>query len=118
MNRRELDTEAWLMVAIPEISVDELDDLLRGSGTHLVDVREEWEFRRRRVPGAVSAPLAQLAGRIAELPRDKPIAVICEHGHRSLAAADYLRSRGFENVFSVRGGTDAWARSNRPVERD
>ena len=30
------------MVAIPEISVDELDDLLRGSGTHLVDVREEW----------------------------------------------------------------------------
>jgi rhodanese-related sulfurtransferase len=106
------------MVAIPEISVDELDDLLRGDGVHLLDVREEWEFRRRRVPGAVSAPLAQLAGRIAELPRDKPIAVICEHGHRSLAAPDYLRGRGFENVFSVQGGTDAWARSNRPVERD
>jgi len=30
------------------------------------------------------------------------IAVICEHGHRSLAAPDYLRGRGFENVFSVR----------------
>ena len=106
------------MVAIPEISVDELDDLLRGDGVHLLDVREEWEFRRRRVPGAVSAPLAQLAGRIAELPRDKPIAVICEHGHRSLAAADYLRGGGFENVSSVRGGTDSWARSNRPVDRD
>ena len=107
-----------MMVAIPEISVDELDDLLRGDGVHLLDVREEWEFRRRRVPGAVSAPLAQLAGRIAELPRDKPIAVICEHGHRSLAGAEYLKNRGFEGVVSVRGGTDAWARSHRLVDGD
>ena len=40
MNRHDMDAEAWLMVAIPEISVDELDDLLRGGGAHLVDVRE------------------------------------------------------------------------------
>ena len=91
---------------------------MRVDGVHLLDVREEWEFRRRRVPGAVSAPLAQLAGRIAELPRDKPIAVICEHGHRSLAGAEYLKNRGFEGVVSVRGGTDAWARSHRLVDGD
>ena len=106
------------MNATPEIGVDELDDLLRGDTARLLDVREDWEFRRRRVPGAVNVPLGQLAGRVAELPRGKPYAVICEHGHRSVAGADFLRSRGFAGITSVRGGTDAWARSGRPLEKD
>lgn len=103
---------------IPEIDVDELEGLLGDGSVRLLDVREDWEFRRRRVPGAMSAPLGQLATRIADLPRDKPYVVICEHGHRSLAATDFLLRSGFDGAASVRGGTDAWSRSNRPVESD
>ena len=104
--------------AVPEISVDELDGLLRTGSVRVLDVREDWEYRRGRVPGALSVPLGQLPGRAAELPRGKPLAVICEHGNRSLAATDYLLSQGFEGAASVRGGTTAWARTQRPLEKD
>ena len=101
----------------PEIGVDELDELIRGGSVRLIDVREDWEYRRGRVPGAVSVPLGQLPQRIGELPQDKPYAVICESGSRSQAATDFLLNRGFERAVSVRGGTSAWACTNRPIER-
>jgi rhodanese-related sulfurtransferase len=102
--------------ATPEIEVDELDELLQEGSVHLLDVREPWEFTRRRVPGAFSIPLGNLTARVGELKRDKPYAVICESGSRSLAAAEYLLGQGFEGAVSVRGGTGAWARTNRPTE--
>jgi rhodanese-related sulfurtransferase len=102
----------------PEIGVDELDDLLSSGEVRVLDVREDWEFRRGRVPGAISLPLGRLTAQAAGLPRDRPYAVICESGSRSLAAAEYLLAQGFEGVVSVRGGTGAWVRTQRPIERD
>ena len=102
----------------PEIAVDDLDEALRNESVRVLDVREDWEFRRGRVPGAVSVPLGQLSVRFAELPQDKPYAEICESGSRSMSAADFLLSRGFVGAVSVRGGTGAWARAGRPIEKD
>jgi rhodanese-related sulfurtransferase len=101
-----------------EIDVETADEMLKAGTGRLIDVREEWEYRRRRVPGAALIPLSTLAERAVSLPNDTPILVICEHGNRSLVAAQYLRSRGFESAASVRGGTSAWARSNLPVETE
>jgi rhodanese-related sulfurtransferase len=103
---------------VPEIGVDELEKLIEGGRVHVLDVREDWEFRRGRVPGAVNLPLGRLTDQAAVLPRDKPLAVICEHGQRSLSATDYLLSQGFNGAVSVRGGTTAWATTKRPLERD
>jgi rhodanese-related sulfurtransferase len=83
-----------------------------------VDVREAWEYRRGRVPGALNVPLGQFARQAADLPRDQRILVICESGSRSLAATEFLLMAGFAGAASVRGGTDAWARANRPLERE
>ncbi len=102
----------------PEIGVDDLDDLLTNGLVRVLDVREDWEFRRGRVPGALSVPLGKLTAQAAGLARDKPYAVICESGSRSLAATDYLLGQGFDGAVSVRGGTGAWMRSRRPLERD
>ncbi|MGD0863811.1 MAG: rhodanese-like domain-containing protein [Candidatus Limnocylindrales bacterium] len=102
----------------PEIGIDELDDLLRQGSVRVLDVREDWEFRRGRVPGAVSVPLGRLTAQAAALPRDKPYAVICESGSRSLSATDFLLGHGFAGAVSVKGGTGAWARTKRPMERD
>jgi rhodanese-related sulfurtransferase len=99
-----------------EIDVEEFDSILRDGGGAIVDVREGWEYRRGRVPGAIPVPLGELPGRLHELPRDTRLLVICEHGNRSLAAASYLRARGFEDAVSIAGGTVAWARSGRPLE--
>lgn len=101
-----------------EIDVETADGLLKAGTVRLIDVREEWEYRRRRVPGAALIPLNRLVEGAVTMPHDKPVLVICEHGNRSLVAAQYLRSRGFEGAASVRGGTSAWARSNLPVETE
>jgi rhodanese-related sulfurtransferase len=101
-----------------EISVDELDALRSAGDVEVIDVREAWEYRRGRVPGVVHLPLRDLVARVSELPRDRRLAIICEHGNRSLAAAQYLRAGGFDGVVSVSGGTVAWAQSGRPIERD
>jgi rhodanese-related sulfurtransferase len=104
--------------ATPEIGVDELADLVQSGSVHVLDVREDWEYRRGRIPGAVGIPLGRLTAQVARLPRDKPYAVICESGSRSLAATDYLLAQGFDGAVSVRGGTGAWVRTKRPLERD
>lgn len=103
--------------AIREIDVEELDRL-RGTGElTLIDVREPSEYQLRRIPGARLVPLGQFPGEAPALPRTGSLAIVCEHGQRSYAATQYLLRLGFHNAVSVRGGTDAWVRSGRPVER-
>jgi len=104
--------------ATPEIGVDELEELIRSGAVRVLDVREDWEYRRGRVPGAISLPMSRLTAQVGTLQRDKPYAVICEHGSRSQAATDFLMDRGFGDAVSVRGGTSAWARTQRPLEVD
>jgi rhodanese-related sulfurtransferase len=101
----------------PEIDVDDLDRRLGAGEVNVLDVREEWEYRRARLPGVLHIPLGQLPYRFGELPRDKPVMVICEHGNRSLVATHFLLVKGFPGTASVSGGTSAWIRSQRPVER-
>ncbi len=108
---------SFLRRSTPEITVDELDEALNGRNARVLDVREDWEFRQGHVPGAIHIPLGQLGQRFANLPRDKRVLVICQSGNRSLAATDFLLAQGFEGAASVRGGTGAWARSGRPLDR-
>jgi rhodanese-related sulfurtransferase len=101
----------------PSIDIVELDQLLRRQAVRVLDVREDHEFRRGHLPGAVHVPAKRLPDRLGKLRRDKPYAVICASGNRSSHATDYLLAQGFEGTVSVRGGTNAWARSGRAIVR-
>jgi rhodanese-related sulfurtransferase len=81
----------------------------------LVDVREVDEFRQVRVEGAVLLPMSQLAARLEELPRDRPLLVMCQSGSRSTGVTSYLLAQGFEDVGNVAGGIDGWQRLGLPV---
>ncbi len=100
----------------PEITVEELDGLRRDRAVRVLDVREDWEFKRGHLPGSVHVPLKQLPARAGKLPRTIRYAVICQSGSRSRSATDYLIAQGFDGAVSVRGGTGAWARSGKPLE--
>lgn len=102
----------------PEIDVDEFDRRLNAGEVGVLDVRENWEFARGRVPGVIHIPLGELPARLGELPKDKPLMVVCAHGNRSLKAARLLLDGGFSGAASVRGGTAAWIESGRAVETD
>lgn len=80
----------------------------------LVDVREPDEFVRVRAAGAILVPLGSLPHRLLDLPRDRPILLICATGNRSASATAYLLAAGFEDVANVEGGTVAWYRAGLP----
>jgi len=75
----------------------------------LVDVREDWEAAIARLAGAMHIPMGQIAARLQELDPTKPVVVYCHHGIRSLNVALALRSRGFADARSLRGGIDRWS---------
>ena len=91
---------------VPEITVDELDELGTTS-ICLIDVREPDEYAEARVPGAVLIPLATVPDRVEEIPKDQTVYVICAAGGRSLNAAEYLAANGWDTV-NITGGTKAW----------
>ena len=82
----------------------------------LVDVRETWEYARGRIPGAVNIPLDELAERMDEIPPEKPVVVVCEHGIRSIAAAQFLAQAGYSGVYNLMGGTAEWMERLLPLD--
>jgi rhodanese-related sulfurtransferase/rubrerythrin len=74
----------------------------------LLDVRQDWEYEEFHLPGARLAPLPELADRLGEIPRDRPVLTYCRSGKRSAAAAGLLSGQGFAPVFTLDGGIDAW----------
>ena len=116
-NRGAIDAPWAMLTSSPEVEEVEIDALdRRDPGAMVLDVREPEEFARGHVPGAVNVPQAELATRLDELPRNRPIMTICQTGMRSLRAAQFLSQQGFDDVVTVGGGTAAWRNSGRPVE--
>ncbi len=101
-------------MAISEISVDELADLLP-TGVRLIDVREPSEYDEQRVPGTTLIPLATVPERLDVFEGDGPTYVICRSGGRSMQACQFVDQQGFDAV-NIAGGTMAWVMSGRAVE--
>ena len=104
---------------LPSVDVAEADRRLREDPDRpvLLDVREVNEFVAVRAPGAMLVPTSTFADRIAELPAERPLFVICRTGVRSAAVTGYLARTGRGSVFNVTGGMDAWERAGLPIRR-
>ncbi|MBM4323367.1 MAG: dehydrogenase [Deltaproteobacteria bacterium] len=85
--------------------------LTSGDIFQVLDVREEDEVARKRIPGSAWIPLGKLEKRMGELDKKKEIAVHCESGLRSYKACLKLQQEGFENVKNVDGGMLCWCDS-------
>lgn len=92
-----------------EITVEELQKW-RAENPNLciVDVREPAEFTFVSLANSLNIPLGKLTDTFMELPIEEKIVTLCHHGVRSLRAALWLRSQGYE-AFSVQGGIHAWS---------
>jgi sulfur-carrier protein adenylyltransferase/sulfurtransferase len=83
--------------------------LARGDSVDLLDVREPYEHQLARIPGARLVPLGTFALAVPALDPAREVVVLCHHGVRSAAAAEYLQARGFRRVSSLAGGIDRWS---------
>jgi rhodanese-related sulfurtransferase len=98
----------------PEVSVVEAA-ALRQSGAFILDVREQHEWDEYHVPDSTLIPLAFLEARLAEVPRDREIVVVCRSGNRSATGRDILLEAGFERVTSLAGGLSQWRADGYPT---
>ena len=82
----------------------------------VVDIRSEGDYERGHVPGAMSAPAAQLEARTQSVPRDVAVIVVCSTGRTSSGAVARLEDAGFTDVHEVIGGMRAWRKAGLEIE--
>jgi cysteine synthase/rhodanese-related sulfurtransferase len=102
------------------VAVPALVEELRGAVPPLViDVRPAGPFADQHIPASINLPQADLAQRAAELPQDRaaPIVMVCGIGKFSKYTTLQLKSMGYRNVRSLKGGINEWVRKNQPTTR-
>lgn len=98
------------MSKVEQLQVEQLAEWRRSGREHvLLDVREDDEIAIASIDGALHVPMNEVPSRLAEIPQDAAVAVLCHLGARSYAVARYLAGNGYETVYNVEGGIDRYA---------
>jgi rhodanese-related sulfurtransferase len=80
------------------------------SDIEIIDVREAPDYAQGHIEKAVNVPLSKLSEQLPKITSNKkaPVLIVCQNGTRSLTAAKTLAKEGFEQIFVITGGMDAW----------
>lgn len=95
---------------VPEVAAEEVAD-----DAHLLDVREDDEWTAGHAPGAQHVPMRQVPARLAEVPTDREVVVVCRAGVRSAQVVSFLLDQGYTQVRNLTGGMHEWAHARRPL---
>jgi rhodanese-related sulfurtransferase len=101
----------------PLLAVAKMND----SDTVVIDVREPEEFLKSHIENAINTPLGNLQTHLSKLEanKNKPILIACQTGTRSASAGKLLTKAGFEQVFVITGGMQAWENDYKlPIKSD
>jgi hydroxyacylglutathione hydrolase len=113
--------ESWYNAGLPVeelplMTVHQLKARLEsGDDIFVLDIRDQLEWNSGRIAGSTHIFAGHIAGRLNEIPRNKPVAVTCSVGHRGGVAASILLRAGFTSVYNVLGGTVAWRQAGFPL---
>lgn len=112
----------WPFLARPSgnsVSPGEATQLINREDAHIVDVREADEFAGGHLPEAINIPAGKLTERLGELEKfkGKPLILCCASGMRSNKACGELKKQGFDKLFNLAGGVDAWVGAGYPIKK-
>ena len=103
---------------LEDLNPQEFQDNLTNDGNTIIDVREKWELDICKIEGAVNMPMSSITETYSELDPELSYSIYCHHGMRSMQVANFLLSKGFQSLFNLQGGIDAWSREiDDTVER-
>ena len=114
--------EAWREQGLPiesigTTSAQECANWMQQGRIHVLDVRDEYEWNRKHIPGAQHQYVGYLEENLPELPKDSQIVVHCSVGHRSGLAVSILKRHGFKRLYNLLGGITAWEALGLPLAR-
>ena len=95
---------------VPAVSADDIP-----SDAYLLDVREADEWTAGHAPEAHHVPMMEVPARLAEVPMDQDVVVVCRMGARSAQVVAYLVNQGWDNVRNLDGGMQDWAALGKPL---
>lgn len=112
----EWKTAGLPVESVPQMTVYELNEWLEEHrDVVVVDVREPSEWREGHLRGALHLPMLEAVKRLAELPADRPKAVMCAGGLRSSTVVSALKGHGVRDCLNVTGGMGAWLKAGLPT---
>lgn len=90
------------------INVQQAQAQLADNTALLVDIRDPQSFAAGHASGAFHLTNTSLSDFIDNTDFARPVLVMCYHGNSSKSAAQYLLNQGFNTVYSIDGGFEAW----------
>ncbi|MCC3702751.1 thiosulfate sulfurtransferase GlpE [Rouxiella badensis] len=93
------------------ISVEQAHNRLKEGGAVMVDIRDIQSFNNAHAPGAFHLSNESIGAFMQQTESTTPVMVMCYHGISSRSAAQYLLTQGFDSVYSVDGGFEAWSKT-------
>jgi hydroxyacylglutathione hydrolase len=81
----------------------------------ILDVRSEGEWNEGHIKEALHIYVGHIKERMADIPKDKPVAIFCNVGRRAGLGASILRREGYREVYNVLGGMAAWKAAGYPI---
>lgn len=95
-------------MSFKKVDVWQAKELLQETNTILVDVRDKESFTQSHASGAIHLSSETLPDFIQSIEKQTSILVMCYHGNNSQMVAQYLTKVGFDDVYSINGGYEAW----------
>jgi rhodanese-related sulfurtransferase len=99
--------------SVPAIDHDAFEKACREGQCCVIDVREPHEFAAGHIPNAINHPLSQFDP--SQLPKDKPVVLVCQAGGRSARALQQAHAAGRTDIIHYAGGTGGWRAKGGPV---
>ena len=101
------------------LAADEFEKAIQKDSVQLLDVRTAGEYKDGHIKNSLLADWkdeAEFSRRIGFIDKQKPVYVYCLGGGRSAAAAVKMRAMGYQHVYELQGGINAWKAGNKSVE--
>lgn len=108
-----------LIMGITTIGPQDLTRRINSDDAVIVDIRSSSDFENGHILNSKNIPEKELPQRKKELQKyiKKPVVIVCQHGSLSSPVVRMLKSEGFEDIASLKGGLTTWQRNNLPLSR-
>lgn len=92
------------------LSCQQLVEMQTKQAVAIADIRDEASYNAGHIEGSYHLTNGSLAQFMQQTDFEQPVVVVCYHGNSSQGAAQYIAEQGFDNVYSMDGGFEAWRR--------
>lgn len=108
-----------ILSGVKTLSAQDAVQLINREDAVVLDVRLEKEFKEGHILDSIHIPVGAIDSRIRELDhaKDKTIVINCQNGMRSKQAGGMLKKHGFNTLYSIDGGMNAWINANFPIDK-